>query len=672
MQVIFHPAVMLMNRMAYTRKFMLMGFIAFIPIALLVFSLFVSLDQVIHASHKQLAGLETIKPMSRLTQFLQQHRGMSAGLLGGNEAMRDKRAAKEREVAEALSAVEAGLPPRFVAGEGWKGIVADWQRLKQDGLGWTAVENFSRHSRLIDQILIFEVAVADEFALTTDPEIGSFYLVDNTINKLPLALERLGQIRARGTGILAKKQISESQKIEISSLMAELNGALKFLKINLEKAGRYNPAMQSLLDAAAKDIFDSARQIGEVVETDILSGNFATPSKDFFDRSTAAIDKGYLQMYETLLPTIQSMIVARIAKAENALHLNIGVAVVMLLVAAYFSIGVYLATVSSIKKLADSAHTIATGDMRERIDLGTKDELKLVAHSFNEMADAFSMLLRNVKCSADQVLDASRQMSSSSVQISQSTAQQNEAASAMAAAVEQMTVGVDHISRNAHDADNISRRAGTLSAEGGQIVATVVSEIGKIAQAVTHSSEIISDLGLQSKQISAIAGVIKDIADQTNLLALNAAIEAARAGESGRGFAVVADEVRKLAERTAKSTQEISAMIAAIQSSTQSAVTSMDDGVKRVSEGVSLTNRAGEAMRDIQDSAAQVVETVGDISSSLREQSAASTEIGRNVERIARMAEENNAAVIENATTAARLESLSEGLESEIQRFKLA
>lgn len=113
-------------------------------------------------------------------------------------------------------------------------------------------------------------------------------------------------------------------------------------------------------------------------------------------------------------------------------------------------------------------------------------------------------------------------------------------------------------------------------------------------------------------------------------------------------------------------------MIGAIQSGSRDAVASMNVGVSRVAAGVALATRAGEALGEIGGNARQVVDSVAHISSALNEQSAASSEIARNVERVARMAEENCAAVTGNAGTAAQLERLSEALDTEVRRFKLA
>ncbi len=203
------------------------------------------------------------------------------------------------------------------------------------------------------------------------------------------------------------------------------------------------------------------------------------------------------------------------------------------------------------------------------------------------------------------------------------------------------------------------------------MVARTVTEMERIASSVRDSATVIQQLGDQSTQISTIVNSIKEIADQTNLLALNAAIEAARAGESGRGFAVVADEVRKLAERTTKATGEITGMVVSIQNGTEKAVTTMQEGVTRVQDGVVLASQAGNAMGQIHAGASQVVNAVADISAALREQGAASTEIARNVERIAQMAEQNSAAVRDTAGTAQRLEGLAQQLRAEVAHFRI-
>src|SRR5574340_82585 len=408
MQRIFTPAIHVLNRLAYTRKFTLLWLLSMAAIAVVVYSLFVSLDRVIQPSQRQLEGLALFKPIAHTVQAIQLHRGISAALLGGNETMRDRRAIKEKEAAAAFKAMEEKLPANLASNKNFRLIKADWERLLKEGLHWTVAENFTAHTRLVEQLQLFEVFIADEYLLTLDPELSTFYLLDTSVNKLPHTLEHLGQIRAYGTGILAKKQITEPQKAELRVMVAELDNTLRFLGSNLHKAGHYNPAVHKSLMSVFDDINGSSRQITSLVASDILANRLATPSGEFLDIATAAIDKSYAQMYDSLLPTVDALIRARITRAKNTLYTSTGIAFLIFLLVVYLSVSIYYAIVGSIHSLARSARAFAGGDLNARIRLDTHDELSRVGNSFNEMADGFNAMLEARKRAEESLAKESR------------------------------------------------------------------------------------------------------------------------------------------------------------------------------------------------------------------------------------------------------------------------
>ncbi|MFA6310184.1 MAG: methyl-accepting chemotaxis protein [Sterolibacterium sp.] len=671
MNALLKPAVELMNRLRYPRKFALLGSVALIAVAFLQITLYRELSKVIEPSRLELTGIAQVKALNKLIQNAQQHRGLSSGVLSGNESLKQRRTVKEKEVAAALTAVVASLPAAVAASSQWQNSLKSWETIRTEGMEWTSSESFARHTGLIDSWLQTMIAVADETALSLDPDIDSYYLMDAVVVKFPAVLERLGQIRARGTGILTKKAISDIQRMEIGSLLGDLEGTLRFQRINVAKVMNYSPANRALLGTAAKDFDDAVDSVTNIAKKEIMETNFALPAQEFFDRSTKVIDRGYAAMDGILFPALQLSIEQRIANAQGSLYLTIATTVLVGAVFAYLAIGAYLSMVVGVRELGKGAEQLAQGILTERVMVHTRDELLEVSSHFNRMADNMQDLLRKLQTTARDLGASAQSVSQSARNVASSSGNQSDAASSMAAAIQQMTASIDRIAENARTAQTVSTQSGDLSVEGGRIVDTTVREMQVIADTVRQSAQTIEELGRRSDEISAIVNVIKEIAEQTNLLALNAAIEAARAGEQGRGFAVVADEVRKLAERTSNSTQEISAMIATIQQGTAGAVETMRKGMDCVAQGVALSQRAGQSIRLIEEGAIKVRGDITGISEALREQSAASNDIAAQVERVAQMAESNNAEVKRTAATAGELERLSVMLQSEVARFSV-
>jgi len=319
-------------------------------------------------------------------------------------------------------------------------------------------------------------------------------------------------------------------------------------------------------------------------------------------------------------------------------------------------------------EVAKLARSIALGDLSKKVDAQNCDENSLLA-SILLMKEALRDMVSNIRESTKEINRATDILCSSSGRVARTANKQAESTETMAAAVEEMSVSITTVSDNAGATSNMARQACELATNGTETILTTISAISTIEHSVRRACQVINDLGAQSQQISGIAGSIKEIADQTNLLALNAAIEAARAGDAGRGFAVVADEVRQLAEKTSRSTKEISAVIDSIQQSTESAVKSMNAATENVSEGVTSATVIEGIMDNVDKGARTALAAITEIAEALKEQSAASHEIAKTVEGISQSTEENGACMSDVARQASEVQKIGSQLERLVGRF---
>lgn len=218
---------------------------------------------------------------------------------------------------------------------------------------------------------------------------------------------------------------------------------------------------------------------------------------------------------------------------------------------------------------------LSRGDLSERIEISSKDEIGHISATFNDFLDEFTHIIRKLKNRSEQVNHDSDVLNELIVSFTHSfdeivniMEEILEAFNMNMERVEEINGKIDEISASSRivsdsvvEVTDASSSTNRFIIESQDVIEDTVQSMKKLKRESNLSKESIESLAEFSIEINEMISGIIGIAEQTNLLALNASIEAARAGEAGKGFSVVASEIGKLAEESREIANEVTEVI---------------------------------------------------------------------------------------------------------------
>ena len=288
---------------------------------------------------------------------------------------------------------------------------------------------------------------------------------------------------------------------------------------------------------------------------------------------------------------------------------------------------IYRGVVGPINTIISRLQDIAEGDgdLTQRLNESTRDEFGELSSWFNQFIAKLQSIMAGVSENAVALGSSSEMLSNTASNLATISGDTTLQSASVQAAAEELSTTMRNMSSSTEEMTTNMSSVRTAVEAMTTSIGEVASNAEQAASVAVNASDLaqrgntsIQELDTAAGTIGKVIETIQDIAEQTNLLALNATIEAARAGEAGKGFAVVASEVKDLAQQTAVATEDIRQRIEGVQTSTSSAV----DSINEISDVIQTVN-----------------ELSASIAAAVEEQSITTREIASNVSQTTTAAE---------------------------------
>ncbi|WP_312201423.1 methyl-accepting chemotaxis protein [Kosakonia cowanii] len=638
----------LLNKINLSTKFMVLGIISLLLFALPT-ALFVNeSSQKVQAKQVELKAIPVEKKLLKLLNLIQRHRAESAiAVTQGNPAYPPRIALRDQinVLADEIRKDIVAESPEAHPLQQLDKVNQQWQALQNqiDSRSLTAPESLVSHAALIRSLLDFNIDVLDFYGLSLDPDLDTSQLITAALFHLPELTETLGQIRASGTSLLAKKDgISETDNARMEFQIGNGEKALQLFDVGMKKYLGGNEEIRNLFGRKTEGAVQGAAQaLSTAREIFISHSRPPMAPTEYVAIFTEAINN-FTVLGNGMSDELSQQLTKQISVQRSAQITLLAVLILSALLGVTLTVFIIRSITGPVNEAARIAQEVATGDLTSRIAVTGSNEMSALLQSLMKMSEHLSSLVNDIKNNAVTIATSSEEIASGNSDLSSRTEEQAASLAQTAASMEQLASIIQQNADNTRHAASMAGSATSAALLGGEAMESVLASMHKISNSAGQIEEIIA--------------VIDGIAFQTNILALNAAVEAARAGEHGKGFAVVASEVRALAQRSAVAAKEIKELI--------------ENSVSDAQSGIKMAENAGDKVKQSVSAIEQTSMLINEVSASSAEQSSGVSQINIAVSQMDQVTQQNAGLVQQSASSADDLAERAARLRQLVAVFK--
>ena len=311
-------SIALINHIKQPQWFFLISLLFVLPFAVVMYYEISAVNERIDFAKKERMGVEYIQSIVRFMQDFQQHRGMSYAYLSGDtsfaESIKRKRIQLEDDI-RVIDSVEEKYGETLKTTERWKELREKWRRVEDRNFSLPAQESFDYHTALIDDILSLILYIRDTSNLILDPFFDSYYMMDLSMNRIPLLTENLGRIRGVGAGVIMKGEIAEDEIIKLIILSHTSKSAIDMIKHGLQIISGENPDLKLKLENLFRDAISLTNAFLSMLNNRIINTKIINlPSEDYFVAGTVAIDANF-KLYDAITLSLDRSLQLRIDRS---------------------------------------------------------------------------------------------------------------------------------------------------------------------------------------------------------------------------------------------------------------------------------------------------------------------------------------------------------------------